>query len=99
MRRPHLALSLNLTPRAPVSTESDPGSDHRTGLTDFSQAAARVSGLELGGLVGSLLAGKLSDRLIGQAKERDARVGEQPARTVAVTVRSQGCTHDGHQVA
>lgn len=33
------------------------------------QAAVRVSGLELGGLVGSLIAGRLSDWLISRSKQ------------------------------
>lgn len=36
------------------------------GVIDAGAAAVRVSGLELGGLVGSLLAGRISDRLISQ---------------------------------
>ena len=47
------------------------------GLADYAQAAARVSGLELGGLVGSLLAGKLSDRLIAAAAPGDGHVGKR----------------------
>merc|ERR1719160_455135 len=38
------------------------------GAQDAGAAAARVTGLELGGLFGSLLAGRLSDRLIKGAK-------------------------------
>ena len=47
------------------------------GISDFGQAAARVSGLELGGLVGSLLAGKLSDQLIAKAKPGEGQVGKR----------------------
>ena len=47
------------------------------GLTDYAQAAARVSGLELGGLVGSLLAGRLSDKLIGRAQPGEGHVGKR----------------------
>eukprot|EP00899_Mesostigma_viride_P021416 jgi/Mesvir1/29276/Mv08585-RA.1 len=38
------------------------------GVTDAAQAAIRVSGLELGGLCGSLVAGVLSDKLAASAK-------------------------------
>lgn len=37
----------------------------------------RVSGLELGGLFGSLLAGKLSDILINSAKGKGGNVGKR----------------------
>ena len=47
------------------------------GISDFAQAAARVSGLELGGLVGSLLAGKISDQLISRAKPGEGHVGKR----------------------
>ena len=47
------------------------------GIKDFAQAAARVSGLELGGLVGSLIAGKLSDQLIKEAKPGEGHVGKR----------------------
>eukprot|EP00955_Chlamydomonas_euryale_P051336 354857-Chlamydomonas_euryale.AAC.20 len=36
------------------------------GVEDAAQAAVRVSGLELGGLMGSLIAGKASDWLISR---------------------------------
>ena len=41
------------------------------------QAAARVSGLELGGLAGSLLAGRLSDALIAEAAPGEGHVGKR----------------------
>ncbi len=41
------------------------------------QAAVRVSGLELGGLVGSLIAGKLSDQMIKNAKGKGGNVGKR----------------------
>jgi hypothetical protein len=37
----------------------------------------RVSGLELGGLVGSLIAGRLSDWLINRAEGRGGNVGKR----------------------
>ena len=46
-------------------------------LAHYAQAAARVSGLELGGLVGSLLAGRLSDKLINQAAPGEGYVGKR----------------------
>ena len=54
----------------------------------FTQAGLRVSGLELGGLFGSLLAGKLSDWLIGRAKGKGGNVGKrvQVRKRVAVQV-------------
>ena len=47
------------------------------GLSDYAHAAARVSGLELGGLVGSLLAGRLSDTLIARAAPDQGLVGRR----------------------
>jgi len=43
----------------------------------FQQAGLRVSGLELGGLCGSLLAGKLSDFLISRSKGKGGNVGKR----------------------
>lgn len=45
------------------------------GVADAGAASLRVSGLELGGLVGSLLAGKMSDMLIARAKPGSGTVG------------------------
>ena len=39
------------------------------------QAAMRVSGLELGGLIGSLIAGRASDWLINKSEGRGDNVG------------------------
>ena len=39
------------------------------GVQDSATAAVRVSGLELGGLAGSLTAGFLSDKLVARAAE------------------------------
>ncbi len=47
------------------------------GVADYADAAARVSVLELGGLVGSLLAGRLSDGLIRRAKPGEGHVGKR----------------------
>ena len=47
------------------------------GAADAAVAALRVSGLELGGLAGSLLAGKLSDYLIKKAKPGEGLVGKR----------------------
>lgn len=47
------------------------------GVADAGAASLRVSGLELGGLVGSLLAGKLSDMLISRAKPGSGSVGKR----------------------
>jgi len=47
------------------------------GVADAAQAAVRVSGLELGGLFGSLVAGRLSDGMIRAAAARQ-KPGEAP---------------------
>ena len=47
------------------------------GVADAGAASLRVSGLELGGLAGSLLAGKLSDMLIARAKPGEGTVGKR----------------------
>jgi sugar phosphate permease len=47
------------------------------GVADAAQAAVRVSGLELGGLFGSLIAGRLSDGMIRAAAARQ-KPGEVP---------------------
>ena len=47
------------------------------GVSDAGQAAARVSGLELGGLLGSLIAGRLSDDMIKSAPDVRGAVGKR----------------------
>jgi sugar phosphate permease len=47
------------------------------GAKDSAEAAARLTGLELGGLFGSLLAGRLSDRLVKTAKPGQGHVGRR----------------------
>ena len=47
------------------------------GVNNFSQAVARVSGLELGGLMGSLYAGRLSDLMIARARPGQGFVGRR----------------------
>lgn len=47
------------------------------GVADAGAASLRVSGLELGGLFGSLLAGKLSDMLINNSKGQGGNVGKR----------------------
>ena len=54
------------------------------GVADAGSAAFRVSGLELGGLVGSLLAGRLSDGLIARHPDRGA-VGARVRVVIAYT--------------
>lgn len=49
-------------------------------------AAFLVSGLELGGLAGSLLAGRLSDYLIKNAKPGEGFVGKRVQVVLAYTV-------------
>ena len=46
-------------------------------MADAGAASLRVSGLELGGLFGSLLAGKLSDMLINNSKGGGGNVGKR----------------------
>jgi sugar phosphate permease len=56
------------------------------GVADAGAASLRVSGLELGGLVGSLLAGKLSDILISRAKPGSGTVGKRIQVVIGYTV-------------
>ncbi|KAG2501306.1 hypothetical protein HYH03_001104 [Edaphochlamys debaryana] len=64
------------------------------GVADAAQAAQRVSGLELGGLVGGLAAGRLSDLLIRRQRQRAEARGadggggkEEEVGAVGVRVR------------
>ncbi|EFJ46805.1 hypothetical protein VOLCADRAFT_92625 [Volvox carteri f. nagariensis] len=56
------------------------------GIEDAAQAAVRVSGLELGGLVGSLIAGRLSDGLIRNAAGKGGNVGKRVTVVMWYTV-------------
>eukprot|EP00200_Dunaliella_tertiolecta_P006156 CAMPEP_0202343192 /NCGR_PEP_ID=MMETSP1126-20121109/3422_1 /ASSEMBLY_ACC=CAM_ASM_000457 /TAXON_ID=3047 /ORGANISM="Dunaliella tertiolecta, Strain CCMP1320" /LENGTH=519 /DNA_ID=CAMNT_0048934233 /DNA_START=351 /DNA_END=1911 /DNA_ORIENTATION=- len=56
------------------------------GVEDAAQAGLRVSGLELGGLCGSLLAGKLSDYLISKSGGREGTVGKRVQVVMLYTV-------------
>lgn len=56
------------------------------GVADAAQAAVRVSGLELGGLVGSLIAGRLSDMMINNSKKGEGAVGKRVQVVMAYTV-------------
>ena len=47
------------------------------GVQDAGAAAVRVSGLEVGGLFGSLLAGRISDGLISRSQGRGGNVGKR----------------------
>ena len=47
------------------------------GVTDAAQAAMRVSGLELGGLLGSLIAGRVSDMMINKSEGKGGAVGKR----------------------
>ena len=60
------------------------------GAGDAAAAALRVSGLELGGLAGSLVAGKLSDHLIKTAAPGEGLVGKR-IRVVSVYVVGIAC--------
>lgn len=55
-------------------------------VADAGAASLRVSGLELGGLFGSLLAGKLSDVLISKSKAGEGTVGKRIQVVIAYTV-------------
>lgn len=54
-------------------------------MADAGAASLRVSGLELGGLFGSLLAGKLSDILIARAAPGSGTVGKRVQVVIAYT--------------
>ena len=56
------------------------------GAADAGAAAARVSGLELGGLAGSLLAGRLSDMMVNRAGPGEGAVGKRVQVVMAYTV-------------
>uniref|UniRef100_A0A7R9V7P4 Major facilitator superfamily (MFS) profile domain-containing protein n=1 Tax=Chlamydomonas euryale TaxID=1486919 RepID=A0A7R9V7P4_9CHLO len=56
------------------------------GVEDAAQAAVRVSGLELGGLMGSLIAGKASDWLISRSGGKGGNVGQRVKVVMAYTV-------------
>ncbi|PRW61349.1 hexose phosphate transport isoform A [Chlorella sorokiniana] len=56
------------------------------GVADAGAASLRVSGLELGGLFGSLLAGKLSDMLINNSKGGGGNVGKRVQVIIAYTL-------------
>ena len=62
---------------APGAFEVGRGIDAEGGVADAGAASLRVSGLELGGLFGSLLAGKLSDMLINNSKGSGGNVGKR----------------------
>eukprot|EP01026_Neomeris_dumetosa_P027132 TRINITY_DN22078_c0_g1_i1.p1 TRINITY_DN22078_c0_g1~~TRINITY_DN22078_c0_g1_i1.p1 ORF type:complete len:398 (+),score=72.90 TRINITY_DN22078_c0_g1_i1:316-1509(+) len=56
------------------------------GVADAASAAVRVSGLELGGLVGSLIAGRLSDWLVKRSGGKGGNVGKRVQVVMAYTV-------------
>ncbi|KAI8474856.1 MAG: hexose-phosphate transporter, major isoform [Monoraphidium minutum] len=56
------------------------------GVVDAADAAVRVSGLELGGLFGSLLAGRISDMLITKSGGKGGNVGKRVRVVMAYTV-------------
>jgi MFS transporter, OPA family, sugar phosphate sensor protein UhpC len=55
-------------------------------VADAGAASLRVSGLELGGLLGSLLAGRISDVLIERAKPGEGTVGKRIQVVIAYTI-------------
>uniref|UniRef100_A0A1D2ACF3 Major facilitator superfamily (MFS) profile domain-containing protein n=1 Tax=Auxenochlorella protothecoides TaxID=3075 RepID=A0A1D2ACF3_AUXPR len=56
------------------------------GVADAGAASLRVSGLELGGLFGSLIAGKLSDILVNRSGGRGGAVGKRVQVIIAYTI-------------
>lgn len=60
------------------------------GVADAGTAAFLVSGLELGGLAGSLLAGRLSDHMIKNAKPGEGFVGKRVQVVLAYTIGIAG---------
>lgn len=75
------------------------------GVADAGSAAFRVSGLELGGLFGSLLAGRISDYLIASkpkggnvGKRVQARPGSRD-RYSGVVYERQSCVRPARQPA
>ncbi|XRB19043.1 MFS domain-containing protein [Pseudoscourfieldia marina] len=60
------------------------------GVADVGSAVARVSGLELGGLAGSLVAGKISDYAISRAKPGEGSVGKRVQVVMAYLVGVAG---------
>lgn len=56
------------------------------GVADAGAAAVRVSGMELGGLVGSLIAGRLSDYMINKAGPGQGAVGKRVQVVMMYTV-------------
>ena len=57
------------------------------GVQDAGAAAVRVSGLEVGGLFGSLLAGRISDWMVLKSQGRGGNVGKR----VQVGTASKPC--------
>lgn len=56
------------------------------GVADAGSAALRVSGLELGGLFGSLIAGRLSDAMIARAGNKKGHVGQRVRVVICYTI-------------
>uniref|UniRef100_A0A6U9RBK6 Major facilitator superfamily (MFS) profile domain-containing protein n=1 Tax=Picocystis salinarum TaxID=88271 RepID=A0A6U9RBK6_9CHLO len=56
------------------------------GVADVAAASYRVSGLELGGLAGSLLAGRLSDAMIARSKGKGGNVGKRVQVVMGYTI-------------
>lgn len=66
------------------------------GVTDAGSAAVRVSGMEVGGLFGSLLAGRLSDGLIKKYPQHGAvgkRVQVPPLHALTAFSLCRPCHH------
>lgn len=63
------------------------------GVADAAQAGISVSGLELGGLVGSLIAGRLSDMLINRARPGEGAVGKRVQACAAAVGADTACEH------
>jgi MFS transporter, OPA family, sugar phosphate sensor protein UhpC len=61
------------------------------GVADAAQAAFMVSGLEVGGLAGSLLAGRLADRMVNTNKKGAGSVGMRVRVVMAYTIGIAAC--------
>ena len=68
------------------------------GVADAAQAAFMVSGLEVGGLAGSLLAGRLADRMVNNDKNNGGAVGMRVRVVMMYTAGIAACLF-GFQLA
>ncbi len=85
---------LPLNAHVPIPHVPIPSSHHQAKGVDAGQAAVRVSSLELGGLVGSLLAGRISDYMIEKSAGKGGNVGKrvQVGSVCCMCLEVCGCT-------